>query len=89
MLAAEGHHVRQLDERPELHDDLHLYYRDYKILSASRQLGFGEGPIPMSEIYAYIKIKRINGDIERSLFLERIMMLDAAYMKHLASKMEK
>jgi len=43
----------------------------------------------MSEIYAYIKIKRINGDIERSLFLERIMMLDAAYMKHLASKMEK
>ena len=40
-----------------------------------------EGAIPLSEIYAYMKIFEITNLHERRLFLERIKILDKIYLE--------
>lgn len=49
-LAAEGTHVKELDEEPELSDVDTFFLEAFFRLTTSRQLGFGLGGIPVSEM---------------------------------------
>jgi hypothetical protein len=53
------------------------------LLSRSRAIGFGTGPIPLSEIAAFIQVF----DIERpSFFVRCINELDSIWLEHEAKK---
>jgi len=43
----------------------------------------------MSEFYAYMKIKRISDDVEREVFLERMLWLDSIYLEFFLEKKDK
>ena len=55
-------------------------YEAFIILSTSRSIGMTEGPIPLSEIYAYMQIFEIVDYEQRKLFLKRIRFLDKVYL---------
>lgn len=52
------------------------------MLSASRRLGFGEGPIPVSEVRAFLQIRHPDFDVDECMeFLELIAGLEDVYFR--------
>ena len=65
------------------------YWTAYWDLDSSRQLGgTGAGPIPMSEIEAYLRLKNITDLDERGCYITMIRALDSVYLKHMAEQRE-
>jgi hypothetical protein len=85
-LEDQGLQVKALDNKPVLHADLFFDFKAFNQLNSSRQLGFSSGPIPLTEIYAYMQIFGIESISERAIFLERMRILDNAYLEHLDAK---
>ena len=79
-LAEDGHDVPALEKRPVLYDDLAADYSAFWALSASRPSGFGASPIPLTEILAYMEMFEIDDPMCRKLFLERMRVMDRAFM---------
>jgi len=79
-LEADGNQVEALETKPTLYLDLINDYRAFIVLSASRSISMAEGPIPLSEIYAYMQIFEINKYDQRKLFLKRIRFMDKIYL---------
>lgn len=82
-LASEGKNVPALDRIPSLFPDVAHIWQAFWELNRSRAIGFGIGPIPFSEIAAYVRLF----DVENaSLFVRAIMSLDAIWLEHEAKK---
>lgn len=67
-----------LAERPELSPDLNYIWEGFWVLSGSRQMGWGVGPIPLTEIQAYIELFAIE---DRYLFVSCIREMDRVYLE--------
>ena len=69
-----------VQNQPHLREDLHWIVEAFYRMSGSRQIGFGVGPIPLTEIEAYIRLfGLLDDDIEQ--FYRLITALDAVYIK--------
>jgi len=69
-----------VQKMPHLREDLHWIAEAFYRMTSSRQIGFGVGPIPLTEIDAYIRLfGLLDDDIER--FYRLITALDAVYVK--------
>lgn len=69
-----------VQNQPQLREDLHWIVEAFYRLSGSRQIGFGTGPIPLSEIDAYIRLFGLLDD-DIDAFFRLITALDAVYIK--------
>ena len=69
-----------VQNQPPLREDLHWIVEAFYRLSGSRQIGFGVGPIPLSEIDAYIRLFGLLDD-DIDAFFRLITALDAVYIK--------
>ena len=59
------------------------YYRAFNVLGDSRIIGQGSiGPIPLTEMQAYIELFEINDLDERERFIRMIKALDRVFIKH-------
>lgn len=67
-----------LPEEPELDPDNGWVLSAFFALSASRQMGFAVGPIPVSEIAAWCALMEIE---DREGFVARIRAADAAWLQ--------
>jgi len=88
-LEKEGNHIKALDEKPKLYEDLESVFEAFKILSSTRPVGMSIGAIPLTEISAYMKMFGIDGYQEKKRFLKQIQILDAVYLKHSAKQSNK
>lgn len=77
-----------IENKPELEDGDDFYLEAFYQLGTERQLGFGEGPIPINAILSYSRHYGF-GDAQEKDFVEIIMLLDAAYLKEQAAKQQK
>ena len=75
-----GVEVKELNDQPEMFEDLIIYWRAFNILSTSRQSGFGLGYIPFNQIVAFLDEERIVG-YERGDYVEWIQTIDKIYVK--------
>jgi hypothetical protein len=65
---------------PTLDAGMDFFISAFFELSTERQLGFGEGPIPISAIHAYCRHYEMDDDEEHE-FVSCIRALDGAYLK--------
>jgi hypothetical protein len=92
QLERDGHFIAELEKKPTLYPDLHLDYRAFTVLSASRRSSMAVAPIPISEILAYARYHYITDQVQREIFLRRIKILDGVFLdwhkKHFDSDKE-
>ncbi len=79
--------VPTLKTRPTLSQWVTDYWNGFQILSGSRASHQGGiGPIPLSEIVAYMEATYLRDVDERLLFIRMIQSLDTVYVKHVNDK---
>ena len=78
----EGHVIPELQNQPELFQDAFPYLSAFHALSSSRQMGFGIGYIPYSEIHAYLNEQQIYNPDERIEYFKWIKFIDQLYVVH-------
>lgn len=81
QLEADGHHIPELEKKPELYNDLVMDYQAFAVLSSSRRMGMSIAPIPISEILAYANYCYITDYEQRDVFLRRIKLLDRVFLE--------
>jgi hypothetical protein len=65
------------------------YYAAFNVLSDSRQLTQGGlGPIPLTEVAAYMEMFHINDVDERERFIRMIKALDRVFITHTNGKLK-
>ena len=69
-----------LARMPELEPALAPYWQAFQDLSPSRRLGLDIGPIPLSEIWAYLEILGIDETERRHDMVRFIRALDDEYL---------
>lgn len=69
-----------MQDEPPVFADLQRYWQAFWMLNRSRQLGMVAGPIPLTEILAYLQMV---GDPRPEYLLRVIDELDREYLKHL------
>jgi hypothetical protein len=75
--------------RPVLTTWVQEYWRAYLLLESSRQLSMsGAGPIPISEILAYVTLLEIDGIEEREKYVIMVSAMDAVYLEHMQAKQQ-
>lgn len=76
-----------LAEKPTLSGDLVGVWGAYNLLNSSRLITeAGPGPIPLTEIKAYLDIARID-DVDSRLYVVRVVRtLDSIYLEHYAER---
>lgn len=77
----------RIKNAPALLLGLELYLAAWLDLSSEREIGWGEGPIPWSEVENYADRLELDED-EREELHFHIRQLDATYFKHLEHKRE-
>lgn len=75
---ASGHIFPALANKPEVPPDLAYIWDAFWLLSQSRVQGFAEGPIPLSEVAAYVAMFNVQ---DVSFFLSCIRELDSKYLE--------
>jgi len=69
-----------VERMPVLPDSLHWVRDAFSTLAASRNIGMAAGPIPLSEIEAYVRLfGLVDDDLER--FVHLIYAMDGAWLK--------
>ena len=81
-----GERVLALEEKPELDGYELWHFKAFKVLSASRQAGFGQNPITLSDMLAYMQIHGINDPDDREDFVFFMQEMDDEYIKHVNKK---
>lgn len=77
-LVEQGKNPPALENKPVLPYYLREYYQAFHMLNGSRRLGMVAGPIPFSEILAYLQIYPTH-DVD--LFVYLIFAMDAGYLE--------
>lgn len=77
----------KIENAPELHMGLGLYYNAYWELTSCRASGWGIGPIPWSAILEYARFFEFSEEQEEDL-LYYVRMMDNAYLDYKRSKEE-
>jgi len=76
-----------LAKRPELAAPLQWYLRAFYDCSRGRAITMGgAGPIPVSEVLAYVQLADITDLDERAWFLQMMLRMDGAYLGHQAKR---
>ena len=76
--------VESLENRPRLTRWTRGYWDDYQVLSGSRIVHQGGiGPIPISEMVAYMDATYLVDADERLKFIRMMQSLDRIYVKHI------
>ena len=76
----EGKPTPALENRPELYPDLVPVWEAFVLLSPSRNVGWGAGAIPLSEVRAYCEMFEIPPE-DREELLYLLRALDEEYLK--------
>ena len=82
----EGHVIPELQNKPDLFDSAIPYLNAFHALSTSRQIGFGIGFIPYSEIYTYLNENNIYDIDDREDYYHFIKFIDVIYVQISNSK---
>lgn len=77
---------KALVDRPTLQQQNRHFLEAFYDLNPSRQIGMTIGPIPCSEVLAYVQLLGDYTADERLRLLRVVRRLDAAYMEFTASK---
>jgi hypothetical protein len=80
---AEQRVLPALANRPELPRELEETWEAFWSLNRSRQIGFSIGPIPLSEIRAYVELFRV---VDVRSFVECVRHMDGIYLKDYHAK---
>ncbi len=72
---------------PEVYDDLQWLVDAFCSITSSRQVGFGLGPIPLSEIKTYVELFPIPEDLET--FVRLLRTMDNEYLAAMAEKQKR
>ncbi len=84
-----GEIPKALKDRPSLNKWTVQYYSAFNVLSDSRQIGQGGiGPIPLSEMKAYMEMFEVSNLDERERFAKMVRALDRVYIKHVNTKLK-
>ena len=78
----EGHVIPELENRPDLFPEAAPYISAFFSLSTSRQMGFGVGYIPYSEIHSYLNENQIYSTEEREEYFRWIKFIDHLYVSN-------
>ncbi len=79
--------VAALQNRPTLNQWVADYWKAFQVLGGSRAASQGGiGPIPLSEIVAYMDTVYLRDVDERLTFIKMIQSLDNIYVKHINDK---
>lgn len=77
-----------IQNKPQLTIGLDLYWKAFVDLSADREIGMAEGPIPWSAVHLWAQRRGIHGDdFERLWFI--IHDMDVVYMEHQGKEAKK
>lgn len=88
-MQAQGIPVQALAERPALAGPLQRYLVAFYDLSRGRQITMGgAGPIPLSEIHAYMQIFEMQDLDERRRFMDLMTRMDGVYLEHQRKKQD-
>lgn len=79
-LEEKGEDIPALRNKPELEDYLRPYWEAFYVLTHSRQVGFGIGAIPLSEIDAYLRLYGIDDPEERDELVFFIREMDMEFL---------
>lgn len=85
MQRATGKILPALANRPEIPIELIYLWEAFWILNGSRQIGFGTGPIPLTEISAYCHLFNVS-DVQ--FFVACIRAMDGQYLAHKSEEAE-
>lgn len=84
-----GLEVSALQHRPRLNQWVSTYWEAFQYLGTSRALHQGGvGPIPLSEIVAYMDVVYLRDVDARLTFIKMIQSLDSVYVLHVNEKAE-
>lgn len=79
--------VQALNDRPQISMWTQEYWQGFQILSGSRIVHQGGvGPIPLSEIVAYMDATYLTDVDERLTFIKMMQALDKVYTNHINQK---
>lgn len=79
--------IPALRNRPTLNQWVADYWNAFQLLSGSRTAHQGGiGPIPLSELVAYMEATYLHDIEERLKFIRMIQSLDRVYVKHVNDK---
>lgn len=82
--------VQALQNRPALNRWVADYWNAYQLLGGSRMVHQGGiGPIPLSEIVAYMEAIYLHDVDERLKFIRMIQSLDNVYVTHINDRAKK
>ena len=76
-------------EAPELLPGAFSLWEAWQALQWSRDVGFGIGAIPVSEVLAYCALMGISDLDQRERLLRAIQRLDEVFLKHHAEEQKK
>ena len=83
-MQAGGMEVKALENRPILTQWVADYWNGFQILSGSRAIHQGGiGPIPLTEMVAYMEATYLYDVDERLKFITMIQALDSVYVTHI------
>ncbi len=89
-MQAGGLTIPSLENRPFLTQWVSEYWAGFQVLGGSRIVHQGGiGPIPLTEIVAYIDVIYLSDVDERLKFIRMIQSLDSVYVKHVNTKASK
>jgi hypothetical protein len=89
-LAIEGEQVPELEQQPELYDDLWPFWNIFLELCASRGAGFsGPNPICYTEIESVLNIHNIKDESIRQRTTHLVKILDTVFIKAIQTKEKK
>ncbi len=80
-MEAEGHIIPELDNQPELYEDLQPYFKAFDSLSGSRDSGFGMGYIKYDQIVCYLNEQDVRGSETREDYVRWIQFIDNEFVK--------
>lgn len=79
-----------LDNRPSLNRWVGYYYSSFAALSSSRSVTpAGAGPIPLSEIKAFLDLEGERNIEERRRFVMMIRAMDGVFLDHVRKQRQK
>ncbi len=70
---------KALEQEPEVFEDMLPYWEAYGDLMHSRSIGMSVGPIPLSEIVAYLTLFP---GLREDLLVRMVRELDEVYLEH-------
>ena len=81
-----GGTVPVLDEQPSVPPELAHLWQAFADLHRSRAMGFSSGPIPLTEIEAWLRLNGVGSMEETREYVDAVRALDDAYLDEINRK---